>query len=197
MSPGTHFFMSWIIAAKTTDNRRDCGLVTLAGVLPDLDGLGIIPDAITRALGYRESVYYEHYHHFLLHGLFGGVLIAVLMAGFARHRWQVLLLSLLVFHLHLLCDLVGSRGPDPDDLWPIFYDGPFKKNWMWIWKGQWRLDSWFNEILSVVLLVWALRISVQQGWSFVAMFNRRWDEKFVAVLRQWSAAWKVRHAGPK
>jgi len=189
--------MSWLIAVKTTDNRRDCGLVTLAGVLPDLDGLGIIPDVINQALGHRETVYYEHYHHFLLHGLFGGVLIAVLMAGFARHRWRVLLLAFLVFHLHLLCDLVGSRGPDPDDLWPIFYDGPFNKSWMWIWKGQWRLDSWFNEILSVVLLVWALRISVQQGWSFVTMFNRRWDEKFVAVLRQWSTAWKVWRALPK
>ncbi len=194
MSPGTHFFMSWIIAAKTTDNSRDCGLVTLAGVLPDLDGLGIIPDAINRALGHRETVYYEHYHHFLLHGLFGGVLIAVLMACFSQHRWRVLLLAFLVFHLHLLCDIVGSRGPDPDDLWPIFYDGPFNKNWMWLWKGQWRLDSWFNEILSVVLLVWALRISVRQGWSFITMLNRRWDEKFVAVLRQWSAAWKARRA---
>jgi hypothetical protein len=197
MSPGTHFFMSWIIAAKTTDNRRDCGLVTLAGVLPDLDGLGIIPDAITRAFGYRETVCYEHYHHFLLHGLCGGVLFAFLMAGFARHRWRVLWLSLLVFHLHLLCDPAGSRGPDPDDLWPIFYDGPFNKNWMWIWKGQWRLDSWFNEILSVVLLVWALRISVRQGWSFVTMFNRRWDEKFVGVLRQWTGAWKGRRVAPR
>ena len=27
--------MSWVIAAKMTDNRRDCGLVTLADVLPD------------------------------------------------------------------------------------------------------------------------------------------------------------------
>ena len=197
MSPGTHFFMSWIIAAKTTDNRRDCGLVTLAGVLPDLDGLGIIPDVLNRGLGHRETVYYEHYHHFLLHGLFGGVLIALLMAGFARHRWRVLLLAFLVFHLHLLCDLVGSRGPDLDDLWPIYYDGPFNKSWMWLWKGQWRLDSWFNEILSVVLLVWALRISVQQGWSFVTMLNRRWDETFVGVLRQWSAAWKARHAAQK
>ena len=191
MSPGTHFFMSWIIAAKTTDNRRDCGLVTLAGVLPDLDGLGLIPDVLNRALGHRETVYYEHYHHFLLHGLFGGVLIALLMDGFARHRWRVLLLAFLVFHLHLLCDLVGSRGPDPDDLWPIFYDGPFNKSWMWLWKGQWRLDSWFNEILSVVLLAWALRISMRQGWSFVCMISRRWDEKFVGVLRQWSTDWKA------
>jgi hypothetical protein len=197
MSPATHFFMSWVIAAKTTDNPRDCRLVMLAGILPDLDGLGLIPDVVTRALGYRGTMYYEHYHHFLLHGIYGGVAIAVLLACFARHRWRVLLLALLVFHLHLLCDIASSRGPDPDDLWPIYYFGPFNKNVMWIWKGQWRLDSWFNEILSVVLFIWSLRIAVQRGWSFVGVFNRRLDEKFVGVLRQWSAAWKARHATPK
>ena len=50
MSPATHLFVSWVIAAKTTDNPRDCRLVTLAGILPDLDGLGLIPDVATRAL---------------------------------------------------------------------------------------------------------------------------------------------------
>ena len=197
MSPATHFFMSWVIAAKTTDNPRDCRLVMLAGILPDLDGLGLIPDVVTRALGYRGTMYYEHYHHFLLHGIYGGVAIAVLLACFARHRWRVLLLALLVFHLHLLCDIAGSRGPEPEDLWPIFYDGPFNKNWMWLWKGQWPLDAWRNRILSAVLFVWSLQIAVQRGYSFVGVFNRRLDEKFVAVLRQWTAAWKARNTAPK
>ena len=197
MSPATHLFVSWVIAAKTTDNPRDCRLVTLAGILPDLDGLGLIPDVVTRALGYRGTLYYEHYHHFLLHGIYGGVAIAVLLTCFARHRWRVLLLALLVFHVHLLCDLVGSRGPEPEDLWPIFYDGPFNKNWMWLWKGQWPLDAWRNRILSAVLFVWSLQIAVQRGYSFVGVFNRRLDEKFVGVLRQWSAAWKAWRALPK
>ncbi len=38
MSPETHLLASWIIAAKATDNPRDCRLVTLAGILPDADG---------------------------------------------------------------------------------------------------------------------------------------------------------------
>ena len=41
MSPITHLLASWIVAAKTTDNLRDRRLVTLAGVLPDLDGLEV------------------------------------------------------------------------------------------------------------------------------------------------------------
>ena len=194
MSPATHLFISWVIAAKTTDNPRDCRLVTLAGILPDVDGLGLIPDVVSRALGYRGTLYYEHYHHFLLHGLFGGLLIAALMTLFARHRWRVLLLAILVFHVHLFCDLIGSRGPDPDDLWPIFYDGPFTKNWMWLWRGQWPVDAWTNRLISVVFFLWSLPMAVRRGYSFVGVFNRRLDEKFVGVLRQWSEAWKARKA---
>jgi hypothetical protein len=41
-------------------------------------------------------------------------------------------LSLVTFHLHLLCDLAGFRGPSPEDLWPIFYFGPFDKDPMWL-----------------------------------------------------------------
>jgi len=52
MSPETHLLASWIIAVKTTDNRRDCRLVALAGLLPELDGLGVLADMATRALGY-------------------------------------------------------------------------------------------------------------------------------------------------
>src|SRR5215831_20616196 len=111
MAPFAHLLASWIIAAKTTDNQRDCRLVTLAGILPDVDGLGLVVDMAREALGYRSSLLYSHYHHYLLHGFAGGLLIAAVLAGFARRRWRVAFLAFLVFHLHLLCDFVGSRGP--------------------------------------------------------------------------------------
>ena len=185
MSPETHLLASWIIAAKTTDNARDCRLVALAGILPDADGLGLIADALNGWLGGKQTQYYAHYHHYLLHGALGGILIAILMASFARHRWRVALLTLLVFHLHLLCDFVGSRGPAPEDLWPIFYLGPFDKDPMWVWKGQWRLDGWFNRYLSVALFLWALWLPLRLGYSVVGVFNRRADQVFVGVLRKW------------
>jgi hypothetical protein len=133
----------------------------------------------------------------LLHGIFGGVAIAALLTCFARQRWRVALLALLVFHVHLLCDLVGSRGPEPYDLWPLFYLGPFSKNVMWIWKGQWSLDAWPNRILSVVMFLWSLKIAVRLGYSFVGVFNRRLDEIFVGVLRKWDNTLKTRLARPK
>jgi inner membrane protein len=187
MSPETHLLASWVIGAKMTDNTRDCRLVALAGVLPDLDGLGLIADAFTRAMGWKKTLFYEHYHHYLLHGALGGLVIAGVLMLFAQRKWRVALLCLAVFHLHLLCDFVGSRGPSPEDLWPIFYLGPFDKDPMWIWKGQWRLDGWQNRIISVALFAWALWLAVQKGYSFVGVFSRRLDRTFVRVLRKWHA----------
>jgi hypothetical protein len=98
----------------------------------------------------------------------------------------VALLVLAVFHLHLLCDLVGSRGPSRLDLWPIYYLGPFDlRHGVWLWHGQWRLDGWINRITSVVLFLWALWLSTRRADSFVGVFNRRLDAVFVSVLHKW------------
>jgi hypothetical protein len=193
MAPVTHLLASWIIAAKTTDNPRDCRLVTLAGILPDADGLGIVMDFINQAIGSKGTPFYwyQRYHHYLLHGFLGAVLISAVLAVFSRRRWRVALLALAVFHLHLLCDFVGSRGPSPEDLWPIFYFGPFDRDPMWIWTGQWRLDSWFNRLLTVGLFLWALWLAVPTGHSVVGVFNRRADEVFLGVLRKWKSDWET------
>lgn len=192
MSPETHLLASWIVAAKTTDNPRDCRLVTLAGILPDADGLGLIVDLACGWFGWKQTYLYERYHHYYLHGLLGGILIAGVLACFARRPLRVALLSLLVFHLHLLCDFVGSRGPSPVDLWPIYYLGPFTRDPTWVWKGQWRLDGWFNRYFTVALFLWALWIPVRLGHSVVGVFSRRADQVFVGVLRKWYGSWLAR-----
>jgi hypothetical protein len=91
----------------------------------------------------------------------------------ARERGRVALLALLVFHLHLLCDLVGSRGPSPSDLWPILYLGPFSRQPAWFWKCQWRLDGWQNRIITVTLFFWALAMATKLGHSVVGVFKTR------------------------
>src|ERR1051326_8226428 len=147
MSPETHLLASWLIAAKATNNPRDCRLVALAGILPDADGFGLIVDAANLSLRHKQTFFYLDYHHHLLHGAFGAVVIAGLLMCFARERWRVAGLALLVVHLHLLCDFVGGRGTSPEDLWPIYYFGPFSDNPAWVWKGSWRLDGWQNRWL--------------------------------------------------
>jgi hypothetical protein len=146
--------------------------------------------------GGEQFPVYQHYHHYLLHGIAGGAVLAVLLAVFARQRWKVLLFALAVFHLHLLCDFVGSRGPSPEDLWPIFYLGPFDKDPMWMWKGQWRLDGWQNMLFSSGVFAWAMAITLHKGHSVVGVFSRRFDAHFVRVLREWTRKLKLRATPP-
>ena len=188
MSPETHLLASWLIAVKTTDNPRDCRLVTLAGILPDADGLGLIPDLINGALDRPVNCYYAEYHHWLLHGIFGAVVIAATLTCFAKHRGRVALLALLLIHLHLLCDLLGSRGPSPSDLWPVYYLGPFSRHWMVEWSGQWRLDGWQNRVITVALFGWTLWIAATRGESVVGVFSRRADKVFCGVMQKWRNA---------
>jgi len=195
MSPETHLFASWLVAAKTTRSLRDCRLVALAGILPDADGLGLVVDLITNARGGVQRALYPEYHHFLLHGAFGAVLIAAMMAAFAQDRWRVAGLALITFHLHLVCDLVGSRGPSPQDLWPIFYFGPFTHKPVLLWRGQWRLDGWQNRYFSLAIFLWALWLGAKRGDSFVGVFNRRMDNICCAVLRKWREALALRLRG--
>jgi ABC-type cobalamin transport system permease subunit len=187
MSPETHLLASWILAAKTTRSPRDCALVTLAGILPDADGLGLVLDVAWRLLGLRPTAYYQEYHHVLLHGAPGALLIAGILACFARDRWRVALLALVAVHLHILCDLLGSRGPDANDFWPIYYFSPLRSHPMWLWRGQWALDAWPNHLINVALLAWALWLAPRLGHSFVGLFSRRADTLFVGILRKWRA----------
>ena len=184
----THLLASWLVAAKTTNNPRDCRLATLAGLLPDADGLGLVVDVANELLGRRPTHYYAQFHHYWLHGIFGAALITLTLTLFAHQRGRVALVALVLFHLHLLCDFVGSRGPSPEDLWPIFYLGPFDKDPMWVWKGQWRLDGWQNRIVSVLAFVGSIWVARRTGHSFVGVFNRRTDRVFVDVLRGWELA---------
>ena len=185
MTPTAHLLMSWIIAERATDNPRDCRLATLAGILPDADGLGLMVDIARPMLGLAPTQLYARYHHYLLHGAFGAVLIAGLLACFARQRLRVAVVALALFHLHLLCDLVGSRGPAPEDLWAIYYAGPFDRDPMWLWKGQWRLDGWQNRIICVSVFLYALWRPATVGHSVVGVFNRRVDTVVVSVLQKW------------
>ncbi len=190
MSPATHLFASWLVAAKMTKNSRECRLVALSGILPDLDGAGILVDFWKQMItGSDRFFYYQKYHHFLLHGWLGALLISLALALFANHRWQVFALSVLLVHLHFLFDFIGSRGPSVEDVWPIVYSAPFNPDWTWGWKHQLALDAWPNRILSVALFIFCVHVAVNKGDSFVGVFNRRLDQIFVSVLRNWKNKW--------
>jgi inner membrane protein len=189
VSPLTHLIGSWLLASVATNNPRDRKLVTLAGVLPDADGLGVIADVIGPALSGKAITfeYYQQYHHMLLHGWPGALAVTALLMIFARQRVRVAGLCLLVFHLHLFCDFIGSRGPSPGDFWLISYGEPLFRHPIWLWHGQWKLDGWQNQSIFVALFAVSLALAARKGFSFVEIFSRRLDAIFVTVLQKWQA----------
>ena len=183
MSPITHFLVSWVIADSLFDDEGDKGRVCAAGVLCDLDGLGVIPDILNDLLKRDETNYYGAFHHVLLHGVLGTVLIAAALTMGAKRKWRVFWAALVTAHLHLLCDLLGSRGADPGDIWPIYYFGPFTRHPQIYWHGQWRLDGWQNITLTLGLVFYALFRAWRDDRSPLSLFSARAHRAVVETLR--------------
>ena len=180
MSPVTHFLAGWALANAIALNRRERIAVTVASVVPDIDGFGLIPELLTRNSTHPLR-WFSEYHH-ALHTLWFALLVAALAACVATQKWKTAALAFLAFHLHLLCDLVSSRGPD-GYTWPVPYLRPFSDRWQWSWQGQWALNSWENIAITLVLLALTLVIIQKCGRSPVEMFSVRADRMVVAAIR--------------
>jgi inner membrane protein len=206
MSPVTHFFTGWLLAAvspngkPTTLNRREKTLVVAAAVAPDLDGLGIVPEILTRHSAH-PLLWFSQYHHSLHTLAFALVvtLVALLLSARTNRAhgqavngqqprlkpsrpWTTALLVFLSFHLHLLCDLIGARGPDGDQ-WPIPYLLPFSNALQLTWHGQWALNAWQNFVITGVLLLVTFWTAWRHGSSPVELVSEKWNRKLAEALR--------------
>src|SRR6202521_3929820 len=137
MSPVTHFLTGWILANSASLSRRERALVTLAGVVPDIDGLGIVAEYLTRNSRHPLE-WFSAYHH-SLHSLPFAVVVAATFA-LATQRWKTASLAFLSFHIHLLEDLLGSRGPDRYQ-WPIPYLMPRSAATFALATQRWKTAS--------------------------------------------------------
>ena len=183
----THLLIGWTAAEHTVKARRDKALVAWASVAPDLDGLGLPVDWACRALGY-ETAFYEEYHRMALHGLPGAILITVLFAVLVQERMRAVPWIFISYHLHLLGDVLGSRGSAPTDIWPVHYLAPVSDALSIAWSGQWPLTSWQNTALTIALMVYAVVLAIRRGYSPVGLFSARADAVFVETLR---ARWRA------
>jgi inner membrane protein len=183
MSPITHFLASWSAADVLRLRGRDQALVTWCGVLPDVDGLGLLIDGANRVLGRPGTWFYGEYHHTVLHGLFAAVAIPLALSMVAANRLRVFIVGVLAVHLHYFCDLIGSRGPGADDIWPLHYLAPFSERWTIQWGGQWPLNAWPNVLFSVLLISWAFFRAVSSGYSPVGVVSSNGDRVFVETVR--------------
>jgi inner membrane protein len=207
MSPVTHFFAGWILASAfpvgkpTSLIRREKTLVVAAAVVPDLDGIGIIPELLTRNSSH-PLLWFSQYHHTLHTLAFALVctLVAYLIAGpgadravsslvdpklavrrASTHPWLTALLVFVSFHLHLLCDLIGARGPDGYQ-WPIPYLKPFSNAWRLTWHGQWALNGWQNFVVTGLFLAVTLWIAGKYGSSPLELVSENMNRAFTRVV---------------
>jgi inner membrane protein len=182
MTPPQHLIISWVVANSVTLDRRARVCITLAGILPDVDGLGYVIDRINLRFDIYSN-YYTDYHHFIGHNIFAGLLIASMMAYFCQHKIAVFLLSLLTFHLHLLADLAGSMGGDGYQ-WPIYYLYPLMPDLAITWSEQWELSSWRNSAIGSSFFIIALIIARYRRVTFFELFSARIEQKVAEVMRQ-------------
>lgn len=147
--------------------------MTWAGVVPDLDAISLLfgVDA------------YVKYHHILTHGIVAAVVVTTVCTVLARERLKVAFLSFAAFHLHLLCDLVGS-GADGEP-WPIVYLWPFSRHETMFFHG-WDLASPQNAVVWLAAVVATIWIGVRYGRTFAEAFlPARADAAVVTVLRKY------------
>jgi len=184
MSPITHFLASWVVAESCTEDRRERLWICLAGLAPDLDGLGLAVDFGNEMLGLPPSQWYAVYHHFLFHGIFGALVTVAVARVAGVQRLKALMLVFFSFHIHLLCDLVGARGPASYDIWVIHYLGPFTRLGTFWWSHQWPLNGWPNFLITAGLIAWALARAISRGASPISLFNLKLDQLVVGTLCQ-------------
>lgn len=179
MSPVTHFFTGWVLANSASLNRRERALVTFACVVPDVDG--IVAEYLTRN-SQHPLEWFSTYHH-SLHSLPFAVVVAAVSFALATQRWKTAGLAFLSFHVHLLEDLLGSRGPDGYQ-WPIPYFMPFSGACVLTWRGQWALNAWPNFVITILLLLVTIYLAWWRGFSPLEMVSLRADAAFVGALRR-------------
>jgi inner membrane protein len=88
----------------------------------------------------------------------------------------------LSFHLHLLGDIVGSRG-EGSDFWAVPYFWPLSTREFY-WTGQWPLNGWQNFIITGLLLAMMFYWAGKRGYSPLELVSSRADQAFVRTLRK-------------
>lgn len=181
MSPVSHFLTGWVFANSVSLGQRDRALVTLASVVPDVDGVGIVADVLTRHSKHPLD-WFATFHH-SLHTLLFALVVAGVVFLLGTQRWKVAGLAFVSFHLHLFEDLLGSRGPDGYH-WPIPYLMPFSHAGDLSWSGQWALNAWPNFAITISLLLATFYLAWSRGFSPLEMLSAKADAAFVDALRK-------------
>ncbi len=181
MNPATHFMLSWLLSDIACENKRDRILVTVSGIIPDLDGLVVIADMIQ-----GDSAYplYNKYHHILSHNLTFCLFTGLVVYFLSQMSLKTMFLSMATFHIHLLCDVIGARGPDGYQ-WPIPYLNPFSSGLQLKINWQWELTGWQNLVISIVAIIWIFYRTKKYGRSPLEFFSEKVNRIFIDTVQSW------------
>jgi inner membrane protein len=177
----THAFAGWTLSLPFELDRRDRALVVFASVAPDLDSAVLLGD-LAKGRPLDQCELFATYHHVIGHNVLFAALVTLACVLLARRKVFIGGLALFAVHFHLLCDIVGSRGPDGSQ-WEIPYLLPFSNAWHLAVDWQWALNAWPNILFTVVLLAVTLSVAWSRGLSPVGLLSRRADRAVVATLR--------------
>jgi hypothetical protein len=182
MSPITHLLVGWSIGSLAPVESRDRALITIAAIAADADGLGLAAEWATRE-SENPLLWWSEYHHVLAHNLAFGVIVAVLGAVLARRKILTAAMILFSFHIHLLGDLVGARGPEGYQ-WPIPYLYPFSEALNFTWEGQWALNAWPNFVITAGAIAVVFFMGWKKGATPLEMISPKANRALVEAIRR-------------
>jgi hypothetical protein len=182
MNPLTHFLIGWAVTLPTDLSRRDRALVVAAAVVPDLDGLGVLVDVVKgRSAESLET--WSTFHHAAAHNLAFALAVTLICLVASKRHSLTATMAFIAIHLHLLCDVIGSRGPDGHQ-WPVPYMAPFDGSFQLVVPWQWALDAWPNILITLILLGLTIYWAWAKGLSPVSLVSPKADQSFVSTLRK-------------
>ena len=181
MNPITHLLVSWAIADSGDFDKRERAAITLSGVAPDIDSFGIIVEQLTKNSD-KPLLWWSDYHHIFGHNIGFGILVAVIVFIVTKKKWKAMGLSFLCFHIHLLSDIIGAKGPDGYQ-WPIPYLLPLSNAIQVNWKHQWEINAWPNFIITIAALMITFYYAWKHDYSILEIFSQKADRVFVTTLK--------------
>lgn len=99
MSPIVHGMVAWLVAVLFAKQVNDRRLITIAGVVPDIDGIFILFD---------RAAYHE-LHHTFGHSILFGILVAIIAYALAKDRIKAFAGAIAAFSLHVISDVAVTN----------------------------------------------------------------------------------------
>jgi len=178
MAPQQHLVLSWVLSNLNYDKRRDRIVTTICGIIPDVDGLGVIVDKI---LGDGSYNYYFLWHHKAGHNILGLLVIGIITYFICKRRILPVFVGIITYLTHIFFDLIGSGGPD-GSIWPMSPFWPFSQYEISI-SWQWSLNDWKNTLITAIFIVIMIVIACKKKRSFLEVFSQRFDRYCINAVK--------------